>query len=75
MKKAEIQFRLHFTKAINGDLKSARLLVDMAEEYFVADASTYWDNEFIGVEEAEGRFGRNWPKKIQELNALVRGTL
>jgi hypothetical protein len=41
MKKAEIQFRLHFTKAINGDLKSARLLVSMAEEYFTADASTY----------------------------------
>jgi hypothetical protein len=73
MKKVEIQFRLHFTKAINGDLKSARRLVSMSEEYFTADASTYWDNEFIGVEEAERRFGRNWSKKIQELNALVRG--
>jgi hypothetical protein len=73
MKKAEIQFRLHFTKAINGDLKSARLLVSMAEEYFTADACAYWDNEFIGVKEAERRFGRNWSKKIQDLNALVRG--
>ena len=72
MKKAEIQFRLHFTKAINGDLKSARLLVSMAEEYFKTDATTYWDNEFIGVEEAERRFGRNWSRRIQELNALVR---
>jgi hypothetical protein len=71
MRKAEIQFPLHFTKAINGDLKSVRLLVSMAEEYFTADASTYWDNEFIG-EEAEQRFGRNWSRRIQELNALVR---
>jgi Family of unknown function (DUF5681) len=72
MKKAEIQFRLLFTKAINGDLKMARLLVQMAGEYFAPEASAYWENEFIGVTEAKRRFGSNWPKKIDELNTLCR---
>jgi hypothetical protein len=63
MKKAEIYFRLLFTRAINGDLKTARLLVQMAEEYFAPEASAYWENEFIGVTEAKQRFGSNWPKK------------
>ena len=41
MKKAEIHFRLLFTKAIKGDLKATRLLVSMAEEYFAPEASAY----------------------------------
>jgi hypothetical protein len=63
MKKAEIHFRQVFTKAINGDLKAARLLVKMAEEYFAPEAGAYWENEFIGVTEAKRRLGNNWPKK------------
>ena len=43
MKKAEIQFRQQFTKAINGDLQTARLLVQMAEEYFAPEASADWE--------------------------------
>jgi hypothetical protein len=72
MKKAEIHFRQQFTKAINGDIKTARLLVQMTEEYFAPEASADWENEFIGVTEAKRRFGSNWPKKIDELNALCR---
>ena len=72
MKKAEIHFRQQFTKAINGDLKTARLLVQMAEEYFAPEASADWETELIGVTEAKRRFGSNWPKKIDELNAPYR---
>jgi hypothetical protein len=70
MKKAEIQFRQQFTKAINGDLRTARLLVQMAEEYFAPEASADGVPEVIGKTEAKRRFGSNWPKKIDELNAL-----
>jgi hypothetical protein len=73
MRKAEIEFRQQFTKAIKGDLKAARHLVKMAEDYFAPEASAYWENEFMGVTEAKRRFGSNWPKKIDELNALCRG--
>jgi Family of unknown function (DUF5681) len=72
MKKAEIDFRQQFTKAINGDLKTARLLVQMAAEYFAPEASADWETELIGVTEAKRRFGSNWPKKIDELNAPYR---
>jgi hypothetical protein len=72
MKKAEIHFRQQFTKAINGDLKTARLLVQMAEEYFAPEASADREPELIGVTEAKRRFGSNWPKKIDELNAPYR---
>jgi hypothetical protein len=72
MKKVEIHFRQLFTKAINGDPKTARLLVNMAAEYFDPEASTYCDNEFIDVTEAKRRFGRTWPKKIERLNSLCR---
>jgi hypothetical protein len=63
MKKAEIHFRQLFTKPINGDLKAARLLVKMAEEYFAPEAGAYWENEFTGVTEAKRRPGNNWLKK------------
>lgn len=72
MKKAEIHFRQQFTKGINGDIKTARLLVQMTEEYFAPEAYADFESEFIGVAEAERRFGSNWPKKIRELNALCR---
>ena len=72
MKKAEIHLRQQFTKAINGDLKTARLLVQMAEEYFAPEASADWETDVIGVTEAKRRFGKNWPKKIDELNAPYR---
>jgi hypothetical protein len=72
MKKAEIHFRQQFTKAINGDLKTARLLVQMAEEYFAPEASADWETEVIGVTEAKRRFGSNWSKKIDDLNVPYR---
>jgi hypothetical protein len=37
MTKAEIQFRQLFTKAIRGDLKAARLIVNMAAKYFAPE--------------------------------------
>jgi Family of unknown function (DUF5681) len=72
MKKAEINFRQLFKKAIDGDLKSGRLLVQMAEEYFTPEATAYRDYELIGVTEAARRFGSNYLKKIDELNRLGR---
>jgi hypothetical protein len=72
MKKAEVHFRQLFKKAINGDLKTARLLVNMAEENFAPEACADWETEVIGVTEAKRRFGKNWPKKIDELNAPYR---
>jgi hypothetical protein len=72
MKKAEIHFRQQFTKAINGDIKSARLLVQMTEEYFAPEARADCENEFIGVTEANRRFGSDWRRKVYELNALCR---
>jgi hypothetical protein len=72
MKKAEIHFRQLFTNAIDGDLKTARLLVQMAEEYFAPEAIDDRETELIGVTEAKRRFGSNWSKKIDELNAPYR---
>jgi len=46
--------------------------VQMAEEYFAPEASADWKTELIGVTEAKRRFGSNWPKKIDELNAPYR---
>jgi Family of unknown function (DUF5681) len=75
MKKAEIEFRQSFAKAIKGNLKTTRLLVSMAEDYFAPDAGANWQTELIGVTEAKRRFGKNWPKKVEELNAPYRSGL
>jgi hypothetical protein len=75
MKKVEIHFRQLLTRGIKGDLKTARLLVNMAEEYFAPEASANWKTELVGVTEAKQRFGKNWPKKIDELNAPYRSGL
>ncbi len=75
MKKVEIHFRQLFTRGTKGDLKTARLLVNMAEEYFAPEASANWQTELVGVTEAKQRFGKNWPKKIGELNAPYRSGL
>jgi len=75
MKKVEIHFRQLFTRGIKGDLKAARLLVSMAEEYFAPEARADWQTEVVGVTEAKQRFGKNWPKKIDELNAPYRSGL
>jgi hypothetical protein len=66
--------RQQFTKVIKGDLKAARHLVKMAEDYFASEGGAESEKEFMGVtEEAKRCFGSNWPKKIDELNALCRG--
>jgi len=72
MTKAEIEFRQLFTKAIRGDLRAARLVVDMATEYLAPEVRGEREYEFIGVTEAKQRFGRNCQNKIQELN-MSRG--
>jgi Family of unknown function (DUF5681) len=73
MKKAEIHFRQLFTKAIKGDMEMARLVVNMTDEHFAPEASADWVPEVISVTEAKRRFGSNWSKKIDELNAPYRG--
>ncbi len=72
MRKDEIYLRLLFAKAIRGDLKAARLVMDMAANYFSPDPSREWNYVFIGVTEAQQRYGRNWQKTVNELN-LLRG--
>ena len=72
MTKDEIYLRRLFAKAIKGDLKAARLVMDMAASYFSPDPSREWNYRFIGVTEAQQRYGRNWEKTVNELN-LSRG--
>ena len=69
MTKAEIQFRQLFTKAIRGDLKTARLMVSMAVNYLAPEALAAQDWEIIGITEAAQRYGRNWRERIEKLNA------
>lgn len=69
MRKVEAHIRQLFTKAIKGDLKAARLLMTMAEEYFAPEAIENRQNEIMGVSEVRRRFGKNWRKKVDELNA------
>jgi len=73
MKKAEIQFRISFTRATKGDLPTARLLVDMATKYFAPEERENLQAELIGAAEAAQRFGRNWPDRIRQHNALLIG--
>jgi Family of unknown function (DUF5681) len=70
MKKAEIHFRQIFKKAIDGDLKSGKLLLQMAAEYFSPESVANREAEFIGTTEASQRFGSNYMEKINELNNL-----
>jgi hypothetical protein len=49
MKKAEVHFRQLFAKAIKGDLKAARLIANLAAEYFGPDAEGPSDARFIVV--------------------------
>ncbi|MBR0829833.1 hypothetical protein JQ596_30325 [Bradyrhizobium manausense] len=72
MKKAEIQFRQLFAKAIKGDMKAARLIAKMALEYFAPEARGALEYELIGTTEAARRFGRNWQRRVDELNAALR---
>jgi hypothetical protein len=69
MRKVEAHLRQLFTKAIKGDLKAARILMIMAEDYFAPDAIENRQNEIMGVSDARRRFGKNWRKKVDELNA------
>ncbi len=69
MTKAEIQFRQLLTKAIRGDLKAARLLVNMAAKYFAPEVRGAQELEVIGTTEAAQRFGRKWRERVDELNA------
>jgi len=71
MTKAEIQFRISFTKATKGDLPTARLLLDMATKYFAPEERENHQTELIGETEAAQRFGRNWPDRIRQLNARL----
>jgi hypothetical protein len=71
MPKAEIQFRQLFTKAIRGDLKAARLIVNMAAKYFAPEVRGAQELEVMGVTEAAQRFGRNWQERVDELNTRL----
>ena len=66
MTKAEIRFRQLFVKAIKGDLKAARLIVNLATKYLAPVAWDSWDYEIIGETEAAQRFGRNWRERVDK---------
>ena len=69
MTKLEAHFRELFTAAIAGDLKAARDIVSMAEGYFAPKVSANGHYVPMGESEAKRRFGRDWRRKIDELNA------
>jgi hypothetical protein len=69
MTKAEAEIRQVFAKSRTGDLKSARHIFNLARESHVDDTKAYWEYDFIGFTEAKRRFGRNWRRRIDELNA------
>ena len=72
MTRAEIHFRQLSTKAIKGDLTAARLFVNMATKYFAPEERRNYGLEVIGETEAVRRFGRNWPRRVDEHNARLR---
>lgn len=71
MSKAEIGFRMLFANAGRGDLGAARLLVRMAKKYFEPEPEEGYQSEIMSTTEAARRFGRGWPKHIDELNAAL----
>jgi len=71
MTTAEIQFRQLFAKAIKGNLSAARLVANMAFEYFAAEESGKYGYETISETEAARRFGRHWRKRVQEHHARL----
>jgi hypothetical protein len=73
MTRAEIHLRQLFTQGIKGDLTASRLLVKMACEHSEPGKSGKYNLECIGETEAAKRFGRNWKRKIEKLNAIARG--
>jgi hypothetical protein len=64
MSKAEISFRQLMTKATKGDLKAARLVVKMAQNYFAPEVRTQSRLEVLTVAEANRRFGSRWPSYV-----------
>jgi hypothetical protein len=74
MTKAEAEIRQLFAKSRTGNLKSARHIFKLARESHVPETKGDRDYDFIGLTEAKRRFGRNWRRRIDELNAL-RGYL
>jgi hypothetical protein len=71
MKKAELQYRQLFAKAIKGNLATARLLAKMAFEYFAPEERGKFGYEAIGETEAARRFGPKWRKRIEEHHARL----
>jgi hypothetical protein len=71
MTRAEIQFQQLFAKGIKGDLASARLLANMAFEYFAPEECGSYGYEVISETEAARRFGRNWRRRIEEHHARL----
>jgi hypothetical protein len=71
MRKAEIEFRQTFTKAIKGDLTAARLIANMATKYCAPETKGPSEIEFIVVPDEELYPGtsnteyRNPPKESQ----------
>jgi|SRR3982074_923569 hypothetical protein len=61
MSKAQISFRQLMTKATKGDLKAARLVVKMAQNYFAPEVRTQSRLEVLTVAGANRRFGSKWP--------------
>jgi hypothetical protein len=55
---------------MRGNLKAARIVMDMAANYFSPDPSGEWNYRFIRVTEAQQSYGKNWRRRVDELNML-----
>jgi hypothetical protein len=64
MTRAEIEFRQLFSKAIRGDLPSARLIANMATKYFAPEARGESEVELLTETEAAERYGRKWRQRL-----------
>ncbi|WP_051373167.1 MULTISPECIES: DUF5681 domain-containing protein [unclassified Afipia] len=62
MPKVEIDFRQLIAKATKGDVRSARLVFEMAEKYFSDEAQHDVSPEIISQSEVVERFGPNWER-------------
>jgi len=69
MTKGEAHIRQMFRTAIAGDMKIAKLLMEMAETYFAPEAIVSYRIRPMSESEALRRFGKNWRQKIDKRNA------
>ena len=69
MTKIEVEYLQLYVKASKGDLAAAYQFIKMAMKPQLPGQKDSWNYEFIGETEAAKRFGKNWRRRVDELNA------